>query len=345
MRVSKKVIVLALTIVMLSFGSVYAIEPIPEESGFSGFLSLGAAYSSVKSNMIAGNTFGNVGNRTVNSLTDEPDSNSSGGLNFNFDLRYTFASTRTQLFVGNELESALRYDFATQIGVAQELPGKNLVSASALLSTMPTKVWKDPYVLFAKRSRTDRDSTGFRVAWDRIFGSELQLQYSYRKIDIDDEFSGIFLGLNPVAQGLLDREGKEHQAEILYRFFFDGKKHAIIPAIIYTNLDLDGDAMKNDGIDFQLTYGYNSDLYSLVANAFYGYADYDKDNPIYFKKRDDDRFGASVQAFYHTPFGWEMPGTKRTSLYLRTSYIESDSNIDFYDTSIFSVGTGLFFRF
>ena len=99
MRLSKKVIALAITIVMLSFGSVYAIEPIPEESGFSGFLSLGAAYSSVKSNMIAGNSFGSVGNRTVDSLTDDPESSSSGSVQFNFDLRYTFASTRTQLGV------------------------------------------------------------------------------------------------------------------------------------------------------------------------------------------------------------------------------------------------------
>ena len=59
-------------IILLSLSSAYAIEPIPEESGFSGYLTLGGGYSHVKSNMIAGNAFGNVGNRTVDSLTDEP---------------------------------------------------------------------------------------------------------------------------------------------------------------------------------------------------------------------------------------------------------------------------------
>ena len=345
MAQTRRVIAFSVLYTTLSFGPAYAIEPIPDESGLSGFLSLGAAYNSAKTNMIAGNSFGDVGNSAVDSLTNSPDSNKSGSVNFNFDLRYTFASPRTQLFVGNSLENALRYDFATQLGVAQELPGKNLVAASLLFSSIPTEVWRDPYVLYFEREETDRKSTGIRLAWDRILGSELQLQYSYRKIELDDEYSGIFLGLSPSERDLLDREGKVHKAETLYRFFFDSKKHTLIPAVIYTDLDLDGDAMANDGLDFQLSYGYNSDNYSLVVNVLIGYEDYDKVNPIYFKKRDEDHYGAGLIGFYHNPFGWSAPGFKRTSLYFKTDYLNSDSNIDFYDTEIFSVGTGLFFRF
>ena len=341
--------VLLAMIMLLSLSPAYAIEPIPEESGFSGFLSIGGGYNRVKSNMIAGNTFGDVGNRSVDSLTDSPDAKSSGSLQFNYDLRYTFASTRTQIFLGTALEDALRYDFGTQLGVAQELPGKNLVSAGFLFSTIPTEVWKDPYVLYYKRSKTDRTSTGFRVAWDRIFGSELQLQYTYRKIDIDDEYSGYTLGinsvLNPVQIGLLDRNGDAQRAEVLYRFFFDGKKQVIIPSVTYFNYDLDGDAMSNDGFDFQLSYGYHGERYSVVVNGFIGYADYDKRNPIYGKTESDDHYGASLIAFYHKPFGWEAPFFKKTSLYFKTDYLESDSNIDFYDTEIFTAGAGLLFRF
>ena len=339
------VLILLAVFTLLSLSPAYAIEPIPAESGFSGFLSVGGGYSRVKSNMIAGNTFGSVGNRTVDSLTDSPDANSSGSLQFNYDLRYTFASTRTQIFLGTALEDALRYDFATQLGVSQELPGKNLVAASFLFSSIPTEVWKDPYVLYYKRSKTDRTSNGFRLAWDRIFGSELQLQYSYRNIDIDDEYSGYFLGLNPYQRNLLDRNGDVQRAEVLYRFFFDNKKHVIIPAVTYFDYNLDGDAMSNDGFDFQLSYGYNGDVISLVLNGYIGYADYDKRNLIYGKTRDDDRYGASLTAFYHKPFGWQAPFFKKTSLYFNTGYFDADSNIDFYDTSIFSAEAGLFFRF
>jgi hypothetical protein len=345
MRFIIKTLLLGCLVMLLFIGQAYAIEPIPEESGFSGFLSIGGGYSRVKSNMIAGNTFGDVGHRSVDSLTDSPDSSSSGSFQFNYDLRYTFASTRTQIFLGTALEDALRYDFATQLGVSQELPGKNLVAASFLFSSIPTEVWKDPYVLYYKRSKTDRTSNGFRVAWDRIFGSELQLQYSYRNIDIDDEYSGFFLGLDPYQRSLLDRNGDVQRAEVLYRFFFDGKKQVIIPAVTYFDYNLDGDAMSNDGFDFQLSYGYHGERFSVVVNGYMGYADYDKRNPIYGKTESDDHYGAGLIAFYHKPFGWEVPLFKKTSLYFKTDYLESDSNIDFYDTEIFSAGAGLFFRF
>ena len=82
--------------------------------------------------------------------------------------------------------------------------------------------------------------------------------------------------LTPYQRSLLDREGDAHQAEILYRFFFDGKKQAIIPSVTYFNYDLDGDAMRNDGFNFQLSYGYHGERFSAVVNAFIGYADYDK---------------------------------------------------------------------
>ncbi len=344
MRAPKSVIAVAIAIVLLTAGTIYAVEPIPEESGFSGYLTVGGGYSHVKSNMISGNKMSNIGNRTVDSLTDSPDSNSTGGPNINFNLRYTFASTRTQLFIGNAMEDALRFDFATQLGVAQELPGNNLVAASVLYSSIPTEVWKDPYVTDFKRSRTDRTSNGFRLAWDRIFGSQLQLQYSYRDIDIDDEYSGIFLGLTSAQQKLLDREGDYHEAEILYRFFFD-EKHAIIPSVTYNDYNLDGDAMSNDGVDFGLTYRYRHERFLLSVNGFIGYADYDKRNPIYGKTRDDDRYGIGLMGLYHNPFGWSVPFFKRTSLYVKTGYFEADSNIDFYDTEIFTAGAGLFFRF
>ena len=345
MRLSRKVLALTLMMLIVFLGPAYGIEPIPTESGFSGFLSIGGGYSNVKSNMISGNAFGDVGDRTIDSLTDSPDSNSSGSMQFNYDLRYTFASTRTQVFLGNSLEDTLRYDFATQLGVSQELPGQNLVALSFLFSSIPTEVWKDPYVTNVRRSRTDRDSKGFRMAWDRIFGSELQIQYSYREIELDDELSGTFLGLSAAQRNLLDREGDHHKAEVLYRFFFDGKKHAIIPAITYFNYDLDGDAMANDGVDFQISYGYNGERFSAVVNAFIGYADYDKRNPIYGKTQDEDRYGAGLIGFYHEPFGWSVPFFKKTSLYIKTDYFESDANIDFYDTEIFTAGAGFFFRF
>jgi hypothetical protein len=103
--------------------------------------------------------------------------------------------------------------------------------------------------------------------------------------------------------------------------------------------------MRNDGVDFRLSYGYNQDKFSFVVNGFIGYADYDKRNPIYDKTQDENRYGGGLIVFYHNPFGWSVPFFKKTSLYFKTDYFESDANIDFYDTEIFSAGAGVFFRF
>jgi len=77
-------------------GSVFAIDPVPQESGFSGYLKLGGAASRVESNMIAGTFFGNVSNRRIDSIFDSPEDKTSGTPTFDLNLGYTF-KTRTQV--------------------------------------------------------------------------------------------------------------------------------------------------------------------------------------------------------------------------------------------------------
>ena len=99
-----------------------AIEPIPKESGFNGFLNIGLAYLNVENNTLAGNKWINVTEKTIDSIFASPDSESSIRSILNGEIRYTFAQTRTQLYFGNQLEDYLRFDFSTLLGVRQELP-------------------------------------------------------------------------------------------------------------------------------------------------------------------------------------------------------------------------------
>ena len=115
-------------LLLVGSGSAWAqIEPIPKTSGFSGFAQLGAMYMDVESNMVAGNSLYNVGNSTISSLTASPSSNTDVAPIINFDLRYTFASTRTQLFLGNALEDFLRLDLTALAGVRQGVSDKSSV--------------------------------------------------------------------------------------------------------------------------------------------------------------------------------------------------------------------------
>ena len=257
-----------------------------------------------------------MSDKKTNSLNDSPDSQSTAIVLVPFSLQYTFASTRTQLFLGTDLTDLIRFDLAQQFGVKQEIGRLGLLQGGILFSGIPAKVWKDPYVVDKNRKETSRTSNGGRLAWDRIFGSQLQLQYTYRKIDVSSEKSGDFLGLTRAEKNLLERDGDRHVGEVLYRFRF-GKKHTLNPAFIYSYNDRDGDAMKNDAYDFQLTYGYGGDTSTFTGNASIGRALIISDrNPIYDKKQDDDRYGIQGTLYYKNPWDWRLFGSNPMNFFV-----------------------------
>ncbi len=334
--------VLVLTL-LLGANLATALDPIPKESGFSGFIRPGASYLNYKSNMVASFLGYDLSEKKINSLDDSPDSESTGLVLVPFSLAYTFASTRTQLFLGTDLTDLIRFDLTQQFGVKQEIGKLGILQGGILFSGIPAKVWKDPYVVDKNRNDTSRTSNGGRLAWDRIGGSHLQLQYTYRKIDISSEKSGEFLGLTSSQRRRLKRDGDRHVGEVVYRFRF-AKKHTLNPAFIYTYDDRDGDAMKNDAYDFQLTYGYNGDTFKFTGNASIGWADYDDKNPIYDKKQDDDRYGIQGTLYYENPWSWSLFGSDPMNFFVNAAFAETNSNIDFYDQEAIMVGGGVFFK-
>lgn len=317
-----------------------AFERIPNKTGFSGFINFGVGLSSVESNLIAGNDFGNISDDKIDSIQDSPDSETSALPVANFELAYTFSETRTQVYAGNLLEDFIRYDLATLLGVRQELQDKSVIALSYVFSAIPTEVWEDPYVENLKRKETDRTSAGGRVTWSRILGSNLQLKYTTRDIEIDDERSGkTFLGLNDAEAALLDREGDTRQIEALYAFDLT-ENQKLVPALIISDFDLDGDAMNHDRYSLQFTHTYHKDRFTLLTNAFYGSSDYDEINPIYNKERDDDRYGLSFTTFHRQIFGLK----DWTGVVNFAAYIEN-SNIDFYDTQIIMLSLSGLYKF
>ena len=104
MKKSSIIGLVALSILLL-FGVNFAaaLEPIPKESGFSGFIRPGVGYLNYKSNMVASFLGNDLSDKKINSLDDSPDSQSTGIALVPFSLQYTFASTRTQLFLGTDL--------------------------------------------------------------------------------------------------------------------------------------------------------------------------------------------------------------------------------------------------
>ena len=322
----------------------YALEPVPTASGFNGFIRPGAGFVSFKSNMVASFLGIDLSDKKTNALDSSPDSQSSAIVLMPFSLGYTFAGTRTQLFLGTELTDLVRFDYSQQIGVKKDIGRYGLIQGGFLFSGIPAKVWQDPYVAPNRnREETDRNSLGGRLVWDRIFGIPLQVQYTYRHIDLDDEKSGEFLGLTASKRNQLDRNGNRHVGEILYRFDF-ARKHRLVPTFIYARNDLDGDAMAGDAYDFQLTYAYRGDSITLTANGSYGHEDYDHENPIYNQDQDDDRYGIQAAVYYKNPWSWRLLGSNPMNFYVSGAYVLIDSNIDFYEQEAILATGGVMFK-
>ena len=170
MTIFLTVLTLAITL-LFGAGSASALDPIPQESGFGGFIRPGVGYMRYKSNMIASFLGFDLSDKKTNSLTDSPDAQNTGIALVPFQLNYTFATTRSQLFIGTELRDLIRFDLSQQLGIKQEIGRFGLLQGGLLFNGIPAKVWKDPYVVDKNRDETSRTSNGGRLTWDRIFGS------------------------------------------------------------------------------------------------------------------------------------------------------------------------------
>lgn len=60
-------------VLMSSVWPAIALVPIPEESGFSGFVGFGGTFMHMESNLISGNDFGDVGQEVIPSIHGKPD--------------------------------------------------------------------------------------------------------------------------------------------------------------------------------------------------------------------------------------------------------------------------------
>jgi hypothetical protein len=341
--------VLIATVVVFTANLAFAFDPIPKESGFSGYIGPGIGAVKYKGNMIAGISKINTdfGEATTKTLTGEAESNTQGIGMLNFEIGYNFANSRPRVFLGSTLQDFIQFDLAQQFGVRQEIGNLGVVSAGFLFSGMPMTVWKDPYDTNVVREDTNRDSTGARFVWGKILNTGFQLQLDFRTIDIGEEQSGASLPLTAAQRQQLDRNGDYFKGELQYRFKV-ASKHRLAPAFLYTINDRDGDAMSSDGYAFKLTYLYLGETVSFAGNALFGKADYDAANPIpdfNNQTQEDDHYGFTATLFYKNPFDWEWFGSDKISFFGTVAYFTADSNIDFYTTELTMGVLGIMYRF
>ena len=328
---------LTILLTLAGVGAHAEINPIPKQSGFSGFGQLGVSYSEVNSNILVGPEKSE--SQRLYSLNSQAASSGSR-ITPNLDLRYTFAESRTQLFLGNVIQDALMLDFTQQFGVRREMGDKGIGSVAFVFSGIPGQVWEDPYQTGRNRDDTDRSSSGVRLGWDGIWGSPFSATYTYRNIEIDDEHSGESISwLTNAERAELDRNGKSQELGLTYNWRLENGSQ-LTPGLNYSRHKADGEAASYERFGGQLTYALQTRKFTLVSNMLLNRVEYDGVNPVFDQTVEADEWGLNATFMWH-----QLMGVEKLSGLVSASYGESDANVDFFDTDLTSISTGLLYRF
>ncbi len=328
-------------VLALALSSASAFDPIPKESGFSGRVILGGGYVVAENNLVKGNAFVDIGSERVDNLFDSPDDESNPMPVVSGQLQYTFASTQTQLFVGQDIEDLVRFDFSTALGVRQGTKNLGRFSLAVLTSGVVTEVWEDPYVAGVDRDSTDRDVSGVRFQWYDIFNSKFFLKSSFREADIDRDRAGQLggLGLTQDEIDLLQRDADITSVRVGYLWKFSDKRF-LVPEVGYADDDADGGAFQNERYSAQVSYTSLGPKWSYVVSGGYISSDFEDDNPIYDEAADSDTWFGGLSVFYKL-----NTRSKRWSLVGQLSYGDEDSDIDFHDSTLFMGSIGAMYVF
>lgn len=320
-----------------------AIEPIPETPGWRGFALLGAGYTDLRSNFVAGNRLLDVGRPVIDSVNQRPRSDDTVHPVVSGEVSYTFQSG-WQAFFGTLLEDAVTLDGVTQLGARKSLGSAGILQGGFLFSGIPTETWEDPYAEGVRRRETDRDSTGVRLQWDGIMGSALELTFSYRDISIDTERSGegvLSVSCDAACQSLLRRDGDQYAFDASYLYRLGAfRNHLLRPMLRYSIDDRDGDAISGDAYRMQLSYIYIAQGYTLASNIAYGSSSRDERNPIFGARTDSDRFAVDATLFYRLP-----AASGRWQAVASVLWGEDDSDVRFHDSELFMFTLGAMYRF
>lgn len=334
--------ILALLFVLISMQSVSQLS-LPETSGVRGFVRPSFGYLTFSNNMVASFLRYDLANPQIKSIFTEPESQGMPVFLLPFDINYTFAKSKTQLFAGMQLDDLIRFNLTQQVGVKQQFKKAGIFNVSLLLNGMPTMVWEDPCMADTSRSQTDRHSFGLNFTWDLIFNSNFRFRYTIRRIRIGEESSGQYIGLSEPNQALLNRNGYMHNIELLYWIKLK-KKQLLAPAILLVLDKRDGAARSHNAIEGRLNYTCLGKQFTLTANSFFGFTRYAEENPIYGKTQQDIYFSTVATVYYKNPWGWKIGNSEPMSFFLNAAVYRSDTNIDFYYRDAFLITTGVFFR-
>ncbi len=254
---------------------------------------------------------------------------------------YTLSNLKTQFFLGQGGENIVRGQLQYELGF-RHLIGQREALELAYSPRLPgfKKTWSDPYVTGVAREETDESAHSFRMRWRNVRESPLTLRFGYASNSVDDEESGIFLGLSENQREKLDRNGDYFRLTGEYDIYKQGTT-TVTPLASYTRGQTEGAAMGYNGIRVGLEAKrvfYKRHFASLFID--FEYRKHLDSNPVFDKTQIDQDIGLTATYAYVAPFGWEHARILALAKFDRTS-----SNIGFFEAKSRGVAIGLGYEF
>jgi hypothetical protein len=241
------------------------------------------------------------------------------------ELTYTLANRQTSLFL-----SCLADDSGVALGMRQDLGDWGHIRIAGTFDAQ--EVWKDPYLVGVKRSRTDETAVGLSLEYEQIAGTGFLFSSHLVGVEVDEDRIG-------KREKRLRRDGHRYTLATGYQFAL-GDNGMVIPTVSYIGNELRGDANAADEVALGIGYAWSDGSWSVDAGAAVGRKLYRERHPVFNKSRTATSLDLSLIAGYYEPFG-----LAQISVYSLLAYGRVTENIDFFDSDTVCAGLGLGYHF
>ncbi|MGD9010404.1 MAG: DUF2860 family protein [Desulfobacteraceae bacterium] len=312
----------AVLIVLFCFGVVLLLDSAQaDEAGFGGMIIVGGVWENTQRSQLDASD----GNDRIDALAQNEDRETDTVPHITGELTYTLANRQTSLFL-----TTLVYDSGMALGVRQDLGDWGQIEIAGTFESQ--EVWKDPYRMGVKRSRTDETTVGLSVEYEQIAGTGFLFSSHIAGVEVDKDRIGS-------REERLRRDGHRYTLATGYQFTL-GDNVTVVPTLTYTGSELQGDANASDGVALGIAYEWSNGSWSVEAAAAVGRTRYRERHPVFNETRTATALDLSLITGYYEPFG-----LAQISVYSLLAYGRVTENIDFFDSDAVCVGLGFGYHF
>lgn len=331
----KHIISLFLATMMLASPSYAALAP---SEGFSGNMTFLTGFTANSSNLDVGQS----NHQSQTDLMSSSATEANGMVAILGSMQYTFgALNHKQIFLGTSRDDIITGTLAFEVGYRQQLESGMVIDFSILPTLISGEVWDDPYAVDSKREETDLTGNVVRMQLSKMMGTNFNIDMAFGESDVKKENTGLKgLDLTDEERALMTREREYFYLKSGYQYFLKDGSGILTPSMNVFSSNSEGNALSflSVGAEVNLAKRFGNHGLAFTINA--AKRDYDKENPIFNKTREDKDFGAFIAYEYANIFD-----AKNWSLVSLLGAKTTTSNIEYYQSSQYVVSVGVDYKF